>query len=548
MASAYALPPRGGASDHGHVHHQHSRSYSGSNSLHVSSKSGSGYESVVRKAASNSNLYTHAEQSRDNTPLASPTLPNHHHHHAGHSHNTYSISSLPMKSGRTRGESDLGRPANGKPYKPTLDRISSGSYPSPSPPSTRIMAALLPLPFILVSIACSYSLSNSPFDWQIPLSAFASSRVSQQTHTQHEIPDDGIGTVRRNDHNASEHLAFACALASAAMLLLGALGKLAPLSTGQESRSARNSQQDLSRKATAVVLRATSIALPIYASVTLGGSRVGLVLLLSFATNMADLEAKPRDLAQRKGGPIVVLLLSLLTDLSGWTLRPTFVNTLLGYLALACSIFVLPIPFSTPTSPRSSTPSSRSPGDTSWLTHSRTTSPLIKTSTDAELTLFAGLTLLATSIITSFLFQVSFHTNAWTTILALVSAASLACSLLLAKPAVLQRGNALEAGAGSGLAAIASVLFSPGLWPGLVLNVGLAALSFFTIVFESNARAANREHDENMHSHAHNTKGHAHIEKPSILTKFLLSHCEPGSLLFGILSEKDSRRIAYFTT
>ena len=59
-----------------------------------------------------------------------------------------------------------------------------------------------------------------------------------------------------------------------------------------------------------------------------------------------------------------------------------------------------------------------------------------------------------------------------------------------------------------------------------------------------------REDDEHSHDHAHNANTHHHHHADgsySWFTKQLMQRCEPGSLVYGILSEKDSRRIAYFT-
>ncbi|EGP86880.1 uncharacterized protein MYCGRDRAFT_12884, partial [Zymoseptoria tritici IPO323] len=58
------------------------------------------------------------------------------------------------------------------------------------------------------------------------------------------------------------------------------------------------------------------------------------------------------------------------------------------------------------------------------------------------------------------------------------------------------------------------------------------------------------KHDDHahVHDHAHNaTTSHKVEGKHSFFTAYFLDNCEPGSLAHGILSEKDSRRIAYFT-
>lgn len=68
--------------------------------------------------------------------------------------------------------------------------------------------------------------------------------------------------------------------------------------------------------------------------------------------------------------------------------------------------------------------------------------------------------------------------------------------------------------------------------------------------------ATRREHKSTAahHLNAHHSSPHAHHkhdapggQNVSVLTKTLLSRVQPGSLLHGILAEKDSRRIAYFT-
>lgn len=573
MASGYALPTTKGS------HHGYSHSYSG---IHLSPDRSASKTfahsngSHVKKAVSNSSLYTHAETSRETSPIPSPNAhQNHHdpfaafnqnivgHQENGHlSHHTHNHSWSPMKS-RPRGESDLGRPAELKSsaYKPVLESIPAASTSWFSLPEA-LTSLLVPLPCLLASASYS-AMSGSTMQGFPPLSVYA--RLQEASLL--DSTEANSATLNR-----SSGFIESCILTSSTLLLVGILAKMqssermldrrkGPSATSLELTNLLNvSSLQL------MAFRALSLALPFYASMQLGGMRTGLVLLISIAAGLmcgdgsrATSFQDIKDMWSSKVATSAAIVLSFITDEIGLTIQTSLTRVILGYIALIVSIFVLQSPLPTIAGtivPRyDSKTTSPVSGSVSWsqfrsdgLTSSAA-SPLTCSVGDTNITLAAGVLLAIVTVFSSVLLPTPPSITAPAIILSTLTVASMASAILFSLPSALRSQSKAGLALGSLMTASCSFLYSPSLWPGTICNGGLSALSFLGVLYDTNGAASHR-HSHDDHDHTHNV--HKHHDHPaaseySAFTKVIIAQCEPGSLIFSILSDKDSRRIAYFT-
>lgn len=566
MASTYALPVTGGGDKAG-SHHGHTHSFSGSHLSPASANSNNAFAASnghqpVRKAASSSNLlYTHDETSRENSPYPSPE---HEHtyaqafrtnidavqanghscgHSHGHSHNhshahSHSHSSGSPMKGRARGESDLGRAGvDNSTYTPALSDIPAASASWFSLPEA-LTALLVPLPYLLASAA--YSSNGGPVteDGFPPLSAYAKLQKAVLTSTS-DLPS--------REPERPSGFVEACQLASGTLLLVGLLSKI----RASERVLDRRKEPSTSRQAgialdvptaKSVALRSLSVGLPFYAAMKIGGMRTGLVLLAMMGANLTcvDNAFKPSfgqwmQQAMKRKLTLAAILLSAISDFSGLTIHTSFSNLILGYLALAITVVFLHPPLPTPTA--------QSAQSITWAASSLTSS-----AGDVNLTLLAG-GLLSLATICASIFQARSPSIVPTSIVfSTLSVASATAANLFAQPATLRQSAKAGLGLGCLLTSSCAFLFSPSLWPGTICNGGLSALAFAGVIFDTSSPLSGK--DAHAHDHAHNvnTRHHHHADGDySRFTHFVLSHCEPGSLIHSIIIEKDSRRIAYFT-
>ena len=573
MASSYALPVMNGGSHHGHSHSYSSIHLSPSRADSSAFPSSNG--SFVKKAMSNGNLYTHAETSRETSPMPSPNQEHNHYdafernlsafndnfatskHQHSHSH-----SPLPMKS-RTRGESDLGRPANphSHVYKPTLGSIPAAPTSWFSLPEA-LTALLIPLPYMLASAA--YSSNSGPTiaeDGFPPLSAYAKLQKAVLTSTSELPPREQI---------RPSGLIEALTLSTGTLLLVGVLAKIR---SSERLLDRRKDAGSLSSQVKALVgvsalrsvaSRAASLVLPFYAAMQVGGMRTGLILLVAMAANLtcSDSLMRPslrdwKHALSSRLGTLTAIALSVAADFAGLTIHATTSDLTLGYLALALSMLVIqpPLPSlgvassSRPTL-RATTPTSTS---VSW-SKLPAASPLIASVRDADLTLLAGVVMFIVTLTASHLLAASPSLDPEAVVFSILCLGTMAASIHIAQPSLLRNQHKAGLGVGCMLTASCAFLFSPSLWPGTILNGGLAALAWFGVLYDTASPTSGKHHHHHDHDHDHTHNTHSHHDhhhetdgKYSSLTKLLLSLCEPGSLVYTILNEKDSRRIAYFT-
>jgi len=364
----------------------------------------------------------------------------------------------------------------------------------------------------------------------------------------------------------------ACALAAGTLLLVGLAGRIPSSKQALDRRKDSVAQtQALWRPAALqkMVLRALSLGLPFYATMQIGGMRVGLVLLTSIAANITSpdvsfrwLDMEWKQLIFSRLATTVVLAMSFITDAVGWTFQAPLLDLSLGYLALTCSVVLLHPPLPTASaasasvsrsSSKASTPTSGSAPWSKGMRESGPVSTLAASPGDANMTLVAGAVLSLVTIAASMWLDVTpSHYSIHALVIGALSVAAMAAAVLFTKPYTIRSQHKAGLGLGCLITASCAFLYSPSIWPGTVCNGGLCALSFLSVLYDTNASVEQKNHEIDVHEHAHNTyTHHHHSETPegshSVFTKFMLDRCQPGSLFYGILSEKDSRRIAYFT-
>ncbi|KAK7719132.1 putative zinc transporter msc2 [Botryosphaeria dothidea] len=251
---------------------------------------------------------------------------------------------------RSRGESDLGRPASAG----SVETTSGYGFPpvgkhadDPAPANSlhdAITGALVPLPYVLASLA--FATNPQPAS---PDAASDSAFDRLRAVVSEDAPSaDVLGDPQRS--------AFleACILASGTLLLTAFLAKLRLDDRMLDRRKAKFGDKAESMAALGqvkqIVTGALSTGLPFYAATQLGGVRVGLVLLSAVACGLCGTNATSRPflvvrrlVQERKllcaylGLGVIYDVLSLSTSLSLWQL-------LTGYVALVTAVFVLPPP------------------------------------------------------------------------------------------------------------------------------------------------------------------------------------------------------------
>lgn len=284
-----------------------------------------------------------------------------------------------------------------------------------------------------------------------------------------------------------------------------------------------------SNSAKGALLRVLSIALPIYATLKVGGFLVALTALLAVASGVPTLPQGPASqqghvrLSQRKltVGCIVGAILLNYLGLSP-SLEP---QRTLGYLALFVSIFVLRPPFSGATSELSGLGGGISESEQKAAAGS---------STESVLTALSGLLL---GIATLIFGSVSIDSSHLLQLLAVAAVFSL--SLVFLAPADVRSPQKIGLAVSTGVAALMCAPPSQyGVQVAYLFRCTLAVISFFISRFDDSSLRLN------SHSHGHH-HGHQHSEA-SRISKLVIQYSEPYPLLYSIVKESDSRRIFYF--
>lgn len=312
--------------------------------------------------------------------------------------------------------------------------------------------------------------------------------------------------------------------------------------------------------------RILGILLPYFATLQLGGLRTGLLLLLSFSSGLphlvrqavagARLEVLLRSIAKRKFSTFAVAL-SILSDAVGLTAGVPKRQLFSGYLALFASILILPFPASTGTGTAMSASTTRTSAffPRSWIGSSTPTpsilSPLISTPQSGIQTFIAGAILLVSTLTISLFFPTALHLTYPAMLMSVLVISSTAALAFFAQPSTLQSGTKLGVAAGCATVVIFDCIHHwssswkipiiCSIWPTWAY---LAA--FFDTVDITTLKIFSHDHHDHGHLHTSQHTSHPDPTKHSRLTAFLLSFTSPGSIMYSILIERDSRRIFYF--
>lgn len=579
MAATYALPSST-MNGHGHGgHHSHS---------HI--RKTATQRSPLRPASMNEASYNVNRLSATNDLLKPNMLP---HHQSSNSADFFY--DIPQEQASPPAQSFKPRPSfstpNGARTKsmerrksvglPTHLRLQPIAYGFPPPTSQRPRAStieggatkwmttaealsslLIPLPYVLASLACSPSFAKSVQDSDAPM----------------------LDNVRSQ---AIFDWPFVCSLTSLTLVLVGLRGKFSiafvdldrrKKSLGGEEITEKRQWVQMSRR---IGARLMTVGLPFYATFMLGAARVALVMLAGLASNIMSTEDEAttsnrtpdwRRLISQRGWTLGSIALQLIYDLSRASAHPSVTNICLGYLALGISILALPPPFPTLKSRMSivaaNPPASESATSavlaTPWETarqmaamppQIKTTSPLICTPEDVNLTLWTGTVLSILSVLAGrYLGSTEF--NAPTTpvrvVFGLLAALTSALALTTAQPRSLQCNKSLGLVLGSLFALFVSMQwdntpFSFTAFQSVFIGLSYAATRLDTLAASFTSSNSQHQH-QNRHHHPAQTPAVQYGEM-SRLSAFLIQRIPRrpwGVLLIGILSEKDSRRIFYF--
>ncbi|CAD6570756.1 MAG: Putative zinc transporter msc2 [Alectoria sarmentosa] len=191
---------------------------------------------------------------------------------------------------------------------------------------------LVPLPYVLASLAFTSLVATRASSDGLPLSSFAAPEVPVLLE---------ISTMT-----------------SLTLLLVGLRGKIGIMSaTGLDKRRRSLAGMEEVEKtqwthmARRIAARFLTVGLPFYATSKLGGARVAVVILMALASNIMTVEEESTLLTQTKGWSmllaqrrwtLVSTMLQLVLDLTGFTNSSAAVDIGLGYITLGIAVFVLP--------------------------------------------------------------------------------------------------------------------------------------------------------------------------------------------------------------
>jgi zinc transporter 5/7 len=407
---------------------------------------------------------------------------------------------------------------------------------------------LLPLPFLAASLA--FPSQHSPFAGPARPSA----------DTKFEDTADVLEEIHRH-----QHFVQAGALSAAALLLIGTIARLRLSDTVLDRRkeaSAGNAAKAPSAESyfsfsaiSGLITRILSIALPFYASVQLDGVRVALVLLVTIATGLSNtgINARAGILAriQARKWAIGILGLLMLADIAGLLGNYAVLDLLLGYMGLLTSAFAVPPPVpyldrllgrhmpiiavseaSTPVVP--TPPATPRPSGSS-----RSETPVSRLA-DANVSIIAGLILAGITAASSYRFSIPLNLSPIHLGFSLLALATIAGLTFFALPVTIGSKGKPGLVAGLFLTGIFAFVQTNGIY-GLTMTpfvFGAFCVASYFVALQSSAPDFGHFKESKRPRHGHSDH--------SMLTAYLLSYCAPGSMLDTILSERDSRRIAYF--
>ncbi|KAL8700283.1 MAG: hypothetical protein Q9201_005530 [Fulgogasparrea decipioides] len=370
------------------------------------------------------------------------------------------------------------------------------------------------------------------------------------------------------------------AVTAATLILAGLLGKLAGVPGTSErkvspgsGKSASWSSPTIFSKARKITERLSCVALPLYAALSLGGSRVALVLLVAIFAKIMTLEDGVTTLADAKGWKqlvhyrrwtLVSVLAQGLFDFLGRMNSFGYATLATGYLALVISIVFLPPPLPSVIRDVPSHEDTNKPASASVVLSSgfetpsapevsslkkSTVSPLLCTPDEVSITLQAGVISAVFCCLAYLRSNLSAGAFSLTTFgwFFLTTFTTTSC-ILVAQPQSLQENKGIGFLIGSITSSLASYLLRDGIWRLLACQSILICLSFVATQIDTktvvaiSSKSSHRYNPSHHRAMSHTT----HSEDHSKFTRYLLETFQHRPLLHSILVEKDSRRIFYF--
>lgn len=415
---------------------------------------------------------------------------------------------------------------------------------------------LMPLPYVLASLAFTSLVTPRGSSDGLPLSSFTAPEVPVLLETS--------------------------TLTSLTLVLVGLRGKIGTMSaTGLDKKKKSLTGMEEVQKtqwihmARRIAARFLTVGLPFYATSKLGGARVALVMLVALASNIMTIEEETTDLTRAKGWSrlltqrrwtLVSILLQFASDLTGFTNSSAVVEIMLGYITLGMTVFVLP-PCFLSSRPKVSVVTSTAPASESKTSAVLATpweeppqledkpskvlrlSPMISSPEDVNLTFYSGLVLGVLSII-GFVFSgpsagtMSEYWLAWS----LLTTFATALALITADPRSLRGNKKSGLVLGSLLSSFALTMLCSEAWSSLAYQSLFVGLSFAATKVDTHKAFSISSHSDHHQHHHHqpmklNIPEHAQMSR---LSEFVIQHVPHWPLLHSILAEKDSRRIFYF--
>ena len=427
---------------------------------------------------------------------------------------------------------------------------------------------LIPLPFLFASAAySSCTPSNSTFP---PLSAYA----------QLQAAVSGMQDGGKSQTLPASSLIQTCTLTSGTLLLVGILSQLQ--SRGRVLDRRKEYAASLQKQAGSLLTVSSlqmmgrntlSLACPIYAALHLGGMRVGLFMLTAISSGLTCPDKTTTKLSARLASIRAIgaaFAICIIADVAGLTISAPYSSLVSGYIVLFVSILILqpPLPVTTSISNAAQRSKAGKPPlvrANSWIpTESATSpsnvSPLVVTPSHSLNTLVAGMIMAAFTFFASVIRPSALPASLLSIVCCLISIITVTGLVLVSRPAILRSSSKFGLAIGCLFTAASSFLYSPSTFPGTVVNGALSALAYIAVLYDTHASStdthdhhhhdAHAVHTGHSHDDHHHHTHHHHTHEPtnvSAFSKFLLARVKPGSLMHGILCEKDSRRIAYFT-
>lgn len=362
-----------------------------------------------------------------------------------------------------------------------------------------------------------------------------------------------------------------CLIAGLTLLIVGGVGfaTSGAASTPPPSATTEEDSRFSAYTVRRIVTKALGAALPFYGALQLGGGRAALVMLLAIAIGTPSLLGQAlgttglsvASVLKNRQYTLGWLALLVVSDIFGLSTSANHPHELiLGYITLIISAFILPPPLSlkgwqarhsspsskstsaVPTTPWSETPpvtpqlgggQSDDTQERAYRDHREDNRPSMMAG--AFLVLLSFLLAVVKgqslqSVLKSAGHEVLFR------VLALASSAAL---VLFARPASLYTHAKFGVLAGCATVALTGAFYTLQSYQIPILYAIWSALAYVALLFDSNRRSNART--------AHGTHSHASGEH-SKFTGYLLAMTEPGTMLHSILSDKSSRRIAYFAS